>query len=136
MVFASKIPPPFGRITRLFDLKGEICDQLFSGRSLRCDLYPLVEGYRFHSEIPHKIEYQLLVEAAVVVAGVEDVRAVDEHDLGGLVCNDAHGHLVNFCAGECLAEDLAIGMLGEDASVAEIVDLDNVNGSRKCTTII
>ena len=54
----------------------------------------------------HKIVYKLLVMTAVVVAGMKNVRAVNEHYFRGLIGYDADGDRVGFGTGKGVAEYL------------------------------
>ena len=71
------------------------------------------------------------MEAAVIVAGMEDMGAVDQHDLARLTHDHADGKRGRFRAGEGFRKDLRGGKLAEDASVSVVVHLHDLHGARQ-----
>ena len=63
-----------------------------------------MELYGFGCQVFHQIEDQLLMKSAVVMAGVEDMIAIYEQDLAGLVCDNADGKSPCFGAGKSSAK--------------------------------
>ena len=110
---------------------GKIGQQLLPRRSLGGDFDALVEQDGLGCQILHQIEDQLLMKAAVVGTGVQNVRAVDQHDLARLVCDHAHGQCRYLRAGERLGKDLRRPHFAEDTAVAVIVHLQDLCRARQ-----
>ena len=114
-----------------FCLQHEIGHQLFPRGSLGDDLGAMVKGDGLEGEILHHIEDELLMEAAIVGTGVQNVAAVDQHDLAGLVGNDGDGELVGLGTGKLLGKYLRDGHLIEQRAVAVIIDLNDLHRPRE-----
>ena len=63
------------------------------------------------------------MKSAVVLTGVQDMGAFDQHDLAGLAGDDGDGQTGAFRAGKCLREELRGLDVRDDASVAVKVHL-------------
>ena len=66
------------------------------------------------------------MEAAVVAAGVQNAAAFDQHDLAWLVGNNRNGQRGKLRAGKFFSKHLGRLDVGENASVAVIIDLQHL----------
>ena len=71
------------------------------------------------------------MKAAIVVAGMQDMGAIDQHDLARLAHDHADGERARFGAGKFLRKDLRGGIFSDNASVAVIVHLHRLYGARQ-----
>ena len=71
------------------------------------------------------------MKATVVVAGVENVRAVDKHHVGGLVGNHCDGERLYLGGGKVLGKHFRGTHGGKNASVAEIVHVHDLHRARE-----
>ena len=96
------------RTVCLFGFSHKIGKELVFGCALGGYLYLLVKKDRFYSEVLHKIEYQILMEYAIVFAGVQNMAAIYEHDFARLVCNDRNRKGSDLCAGKGFCKHLTL----------------------------
>ena len=120
-----------GIASRLLRLHVEICKQFFARGSLGGDLKALMKKDRFHRKLLHHIEDQLLMEAAIIMAGVQDVRAINQHNFSRLIGYKADRKRARFRAGKFLRKNLRGGNFTEDTSVSVIVHLHHLHGARQ-----
>ena len=87
------------------------------------------KSFGLFRQIFHQIENQLPVEKALVGAGIQNMPAVDQHDLTGFVGNHRYRHGRHFRAGELFAEYLSRSQLRQNTPVAVIVHTDHLYGA-------
>ena len=71
------------------------------------------------------------MERASVLAGVQNMRAVDEHDLALLRSRHGHGHNTLTGTRESLAEELSRTHVSENAPVSKVVRAADLRTSRE-----
>jgi len=114
----------------LFRLYHKICHQLFPCGALGGYLDALVKENGLCGKVFHKVKDKLLVESAVVGAGVKNVLTVYKHYLAGLVSHHAYGQRLGFGTGKSLGKDLRGLYVGKNTSVSEIIDLNYLRRAR------
>ena len=75
----------------LFGFLGQVGHDLIARGALGNDFYLLMEKDGFARKVLHHIEDQLLVKAAAIRAGMQNMAALDQHDLTWLVCYHRNG---------------------------------------------
>ena len=105
----------------------KIAQQLLSRGTLCRNLDFFVKSEIFKRKIFHKIEYQPLMEAAVILTRMQNMRAINKHYIGVFISHDRNRNSINLGTGKLLCKNLRGQYLGEYASVAVIIKLYSLN---------
>ncbi len=115
----------------LVGTKHKVSHKLFAGASFGGYLDFLMKHYVFHRKGFHKVENKLLVKAAVIGAGVQDMTYIYKHNFRRLCGNGAQGNVLHLGTGKGFGKHLARYGHSHNASVTVKVGFHHLHPAGK-----